>query len=57
MSQPIVDEHAQVLADPTAYSDEARLHASLTHLRAHAPVSLVDCAPYQPFWAITHHED
>jgi cytochrome P450 len=57
MGTPIVDATAKVLADPTAYTDEARLHAALTHLRAHAPVSLVDCPPYRPFWAITKHAD
>ena len=44
-------------AYPTAYADEPRLHAALTHLRAHAPVSLVDHPPYRPFWAITRHAD
>ena len=43
MSTPIIDEAAKVFADPTSYTDEPRLHAALTHLRAHAPVSLVDC--------------
>ncbi|WAC90783.1 cytochrome P450 [Mycobacterium sp. Aquia_213] len=57
MSTPIVDEAAKVLIDPIAYTDEARFHAALTHLRAHAPVSLVDQAPYRPFWAITKHAD
>jgi cytochrome P450 len=57
MSTPIIDEAAKVFADPTAYADEPRLHAALTHLRAHAPVSLVDCPPYRPFWAITMHAD
>ncbi|BBU24202.1 cytochrome P450 [Mycobacterium xenopi] len=57
MSAPIIDEAAKVFADPTAYTDEPRLHAALTHLRAHAPVSLVDCPPYRPFWAITKHAD
>lgn len=61
MSTPTVDpETAQavkVFADPTAYADEPRLHAALAHLRAHAPVSLVDCPPYRPFWAITKHAD
>ncbi|BBY07214.1 cytochrome P450 [Mycobacterium noviomagense] len=57
MSAPIIDEAAKVFADPTAYADEPRLHAALTHLRAHAPVSLVDCPPYRPFWAITKHAD
>jgi cytochrome P450 len=33
------------------------LHAARTHLRAHAPVSLVDSPPYRSFWAITKHAD
>jgi cytochrome P450 len=57
MGTPIVDSTAKVLADPTTYTDEPRLHAALTHLRAHAPVSLVDRPPYRPFWAITKHAD
>jgi cytochrome P450 len=57
MSTPIIDEAARVFADPTSYADEPRLHAALTHLRAHAPVSLVDSPPYRPFWAITKHAD
>lgn len=47
----------QVLADPTAYSDESRLHAALTTLRANEPVAWVDSPPYRPFWAITKHAD
>ncbi len=57
MPSPIVDQAAAVLADPTAYTDEGRLHAALRHLRTHAPVSLVDHPPYRPFWAITRHAD
>ncbi|MBV8349750.1 MAG: cytochrome P450 [Mycolicibacterium sp.] len=57
MSTPIIDEAAQVLADPIAYTDEARLHAALTHLRADAPVSWVEAPGYRPFWAITRHAD
>src|SRR5690348_5260728 len=57
MSTPIIDEAAKVFADPTSYADEPRLHAALTHLRAHAPVALVDSPPYRPFWAITKHAD
>lgn len=53
MPAPIVDQAAAVLADPTAYTDEDRLHAALSHLRVHAPVSLVDRPPYRPFWAVT----
>jgi hypothetical protein len=57
MSTPIIDEAAKVFADPTSYADEPRLHAALTHLRVHAPVSLVDCPPYRPFGAVTKHAD
>jgi cytochrome P450 len=57
MSTPTMDEAARVLADPTAYADEPRLHAALTHLRANVPVAWVDNAPYRPFWAITKHAD
>lgn len=57
MSIRIMDEAAQVLATPSAYTDEKRLHEALTHLRAHAPVSWVDAEGYRPFWAITKHAD
>lgn len=57
MTTPTIDDAARVLADPTAYADEHRLHTALTHLRAHAPVVLVDMPPYRPFWAITKHAD
>ena len=57
MSTPTMDDAAKVLADPTAYADDARLHAALTRLRAHNPVAWVDNPPYRPFWAITKHAD
>ncbi len=57
MSTRIMDEAAKVFVDPQAYADEARLHAAMSHLRAHAPVSWVDVPGYRPFWAITKHAD
>lgn len=57
MSVRVADEAGQVFADPTAYADEARLHAAMAHLRAHAPVSWVEAPGYNPFWAITKHAD
>jgi cytochrome P450 len=57
VSTRIMDEAAKVFADPQAYTDEAKLHASLAHLRANAPVSWVDVPDYRPFWAITKHAD
>ncbi|HNM86749.1 MAG TPA: cytochrome P450, partial [Mycobacterium sp.] len=50
-------EAAKVLADPTAYADDERLHAGLTWLRANEPVAWVDLEPYRPFWAVTKHAD
>src|ERR1700720_4240274 len=57
MSAPTMDEAAKVFADPMAYTEEPKLHAALSHLRAHAPVSRVDVPSYRPFWAITKHAD
>lgn len=57
MTTRIMDGAAWVLAEPSAYADEKRLHDALTHLRAHAPVSWVDVEGYKPFWAITKHAD
>jgi cytochrome P450 len=57
MSTRIMDEAAKVFADPMSYTDEASLHAVLTHLRANAPVSWVEVPDYRPFWAITKHAD
>ncbi|WP_099020641.1 cytochrome P450 [Mycolicibacterium palauense] len=57
MGNPAIDSAAAMLADPQAYTDEARLHEGLAHLRATAPVSYVDVPNYAPFWAITRHAD
>ena len=46
-----------MFANPKAYTDESKLHAALTHLRAKAPVSWVEVPTYRPFWAITKHAD
>lgn len=47
----------EILADPNAYTDPVRMHATLAALRASNPVALVDTAQYRPFWAITKHAD
>jgi len=57
VSTPTMDVSAKALADPTAYADDARLHAALAHLRANQPVAWVDNPPYRPFWAVTKHAD
>jgi cytochrome P450 len=57
VSAPTVEDAGKLLADPSTYADEQRLHAALTQLRAGAPVSWVDVPNYRPFWAITKHAD
>ncbi|MBE1547049.1 hypothetical protein GGC64_001057 [Mycobacterium sp. OAS707] len=57
MTAPTMDEAAKVFVDPLAYTDEAKLHAALTHLRTRNPVAWVDMPNYKPFWAITKHAD
>ncbi len=57
MQNLTTDSVAAVLADPTAYADEPRLHAALTQLRATDPVCLVDVPGYRPFFGITKHAD
>jgi cytochrome P450 len=57
MGAPTVSDAGKVLADPMAYTDEDGLHDALAHLRANAPVALVDAPRYRPFWAVTKHAD
>ncbi|WP_158169203.1 cytochrome P450 [Mycolicibacterium smegmatis] len=57
MTARTIDDAAKVFAMPSAYTDEAKFHEALTHLRVNAPVSWVDVPPYRPFWAITRYAD
>lgn len=57
MNTRVIDEAAKLFATPSAYADEPKFHAALTHLRANAPVSWVEVPSYKPFWAITKHAD
>jgi cytochrome P450 len=51
------DEAARLLADPLAFTDEGRVHAGLTYLRANAPVVRVEEPAYRPFWVVTKYAD
>ncbi|OBJ23778.1 cytochrome P450 [Mycobacterium colombiense] len=57
MNAPTMHDATKVLADPSAYTDDERLHTALGQLRATNPVAWVDHSPYRPFWAITKHAD
>jgi cytochrome P450 len=50
-------EVARIFTDANAYADEPRFHAACARLRAEAPVVRVEADGFDPFWAITRHED
>jgi cytochrome P450 len=52
-----VDEAARVFTDPLAYADEPRFHAACALLRRESPVTRVEVDGFDPFWAITKHDD
>lgn len=52
-----VEEAGLALADPVAYTDEARLHEGLALLRRESPVHYVEPPGYYPFYAVTRHAD
>jgi cytochrome P450 len=45
------------LLDPAVMGDEDSMHALFRELREHEPVSRVEHPDFEPFWAITRHED
>ena len=47
----------RMLADPLAYTDEARLHQAMALLRREAPVQFVEAEGYKPFFAVARHAD
>ncbi len=52
-----IEQAGLMLADPLAYTDEARLHDGLAVLRRQAPVHPVEAPGYRPFYAVTRHAD
>jgi cytochrome P450 len=52
-----LQEAGRVFTDPTAYADEPRFHAACEQLRREDPVHLVEVAGFNPFYAVTKHED
>ena len=47
----------QELLDPTVMGDEASMYGLFSHLRENDPVCLVEHDDFEPFWAITRHDD
>jgi cytochrome P450 len=46
-----------VFCDPTAYADEERFYEACALLRREDPVHRVEADGFNPFWAMTKHED
>ncbi len=45
------------LLDPAIMGDETTMYALFEHLRENDPVTYVEHPDYEPFWAITRHQD
>jgi cytochrome P450 len=45
------------MLDPAIMGDETSMHALFSELREHDPVSYVEHPDFEPFWAVTKHED
>lgn len=52
-----IEEATRVFTDPKAYADERRFHAACALLRRESPVALVSAKGFDPFWAVTKHDD
>ncbi|OHV24670.1 cytochrome [Parafrankia soli] len=48
---------ATVFTDPRAYADNERFHTATALLRRESPVHRVEHPNFNPFWAVTRHED
>ena len=46
-----------VFCDPAAYADEPSFYEACASLRQEEPVHLVEAKGFNPFWAITKHDD
>ncbi|MCM3884394.1 cytochrome P450 [Frankia sp. R82] len=52
-----IDEAGRVFVTPQAYADEKWLNSATALLRRESPVHWVEAEGFEPFWAITRHED
>jgi cytochrome P450 len=52
-----IKEAAGVFTDPRAYADDSRFHAATALLRRESPVHRVEHPDFDPFWAVTKHDD
>jgi cytochrome P450 len=52
-----IDDAVRVFTDASAYADEPNFYAACALLRRERPVAYVDVNGFEPFWALTRHED
>jgi cytochrome P450 len=54
---PAVDNLGSIFADPAAYADQPRWHATAKRIREESPILKVSPPDFLEFWAITKHAD
>ena len=52
-----VENLGSIFADPVAYADPERWHATARRIREESPILRVEVPDYPAFWAITKHAD
>jgi cytochrome P450 len=57
MTVAAVDNLGSIFADPAAYADQPRWHATAKRIREESPVLKVSLPDFPEFWAITKHAD
>jgi len=57
MTAAAVDNLGSIFADPAAYADQPRWHATAQRIREESPVLKVSLPDFPDFWAITKHAD
>ncbi len=52
-----INDAVRVFTDASAYADEPSFYAACALLRRESPVAYVDVKGFEPFWALTRHQD
>jgi cytochrome P450 len=56
-SAKVDEELAWLIVSPRAYAEQTTLYQGFRWLRANNPIGRVEVDGYDPFWAVTKHED
>jgi cytochrome P450 len=56
-SAKVDEELARLIVSPRAYAEQTTLYQGFRWLRANNPIGRVEVDGYDPFWAVTKHQD